>query len=293
MGADSAVCGPFPRGHLLCPVGRGVPARKVFVFLSFSRYLPPPMGRTNNHAALEKSGSSATYPYRYKGLLRKTGFRRVHVRKYAVPTNGWPNSRSLRRIGDMQATNFLSVVDILSRDKFVHVLGWTSQEADALIAQVRHEVQENNLHAFYTLYSRPCSPSCPILSWGVPDMKQPDGIRPEAGLGGMAYYREGCGWSVVTGDSRSLGKHGRNPFCPGLHSMSLSSLDATHTHRLAYSSFHGVLCCGRLPIFPQGRPPTVSKCKGSLSCCPDPVRRIRYLHSHIPSLALSLSAQFS
>ncbi|KAK7960290.1 hypothetical protein PG988_011504 [Apiospora saccharicola] len=98
-----------------------------------------------------KLGNAATFPYRYKSILHKAGFRRIHVRKYAVPTNAWPNSKSLQRIGHMQATNFLSVVDILSRDMFVHVLGWTSQEADTLIAQVRHEVQENNLHAFYTL----------------------------------------------------------------------------------------------------------------------------------------------
>ncbi|KAK8109340.1 TAM domain methyltransferase [Apiospora sp. TS-2023a] len=101
--------------------------------------------------ALSKLGNAATFPYRYKSILHKAGFRRIHVRKYAVPTNAWANSKSLQRIGHMQATNFLSVVDILSRDMFVHVLGWTSQEADALIAQVRHEVQENNLHAFYTL----------------------------------------------------------------------------------------------------------------------------------------------
>ncbi|KAK8013323.1 hypothetical protein PG991_009594 [Apiospora marii] len=116
--------------------------------------------RTNNHPVLRKSGNPATYPYRYKDMLQKAGFRRIHVRKHAVPTNAWPNSRSLQRIGHMQATNLLSVVDILSRDKFVHVLGWTSQEADALIAQVRHEGQESNLHGFYTLYSRFCPHTC-------------------------------------------------------------------------------------------------------------------------------------
>ncbi|KAK8091419.1 hypothetical protein PG997_001780 [Apiospora hydei] len=75
-------------------------------------------------------------------------------RKYAVPLNAWPNSKSLQRIGSMTATNYLSVIEILSRDLFVHVLGWTAQESDALISQVRTDLQEPNIHSFYTLYIR-------------------------------------------------------------------------------------------------------------------------------------------
>ncbi|KAK7937174.1 uncharacterized protein PG986_014042 [Apiospora aurea] len=104
--------------------------------------------------ALSKLGRPATFPYHYKGLLKKAGFRRVHVRKYAVPLNAWPNSKSLQRIGSMTATNYLSVIEILSRDLFVHVLGWTAQESDALIRQVRTDLQEPNIHSFYTLYGR-------------------------------------------------------------------------------------------------------------------------------------------
>ncbi|KAK8022849.1 hypothetical protein PG993_013616 [Apiospora rasikravindrae] len=54
----------------------------------------------------------------------------------------------------MTATNYLAVIDILSRDLFVHVLGWKAQDADALISQVRNDIQETSIHIFYTLYSR-------------------------------------------------------------------------------------------------------------------------------------------
>ncbi|KAJ2999177.1 hypothetical protein NUW58_g88 [Xylaria curta] len=108
---------------------------------------------------LERLRTSVYYPLAYKGLLTEVGFKNVTERKYAVPLNPWPPGRQLQKIGSMMALNINTILEPMSTPIFTGVLGWTPEDLESLLAEVRRELADVKMHAFMTLYTlRPPRP---------------------------------------------------------------------------------------------------------------------------------------
>lgn len=104
-------------------------------------------------SGLKKDGRTVHYPLQYKSLLSEMGFRNVTERKYAVPVNPWPPGKQLQKIGDMMATNLNIILEPISMPVFMGILGWSRDQLDSLLHEVRKEIADTNLHAFMTLHT--------------------------------------------------------------------------------------------------------------------------------------------
>ncbi|KAL7621888.1 hypothetical protein AAE478_007388 [Parahypoxylon ruwenzoriense] len=100
---------------------------------------------------LMAEGRSLFYVLDYKNLLEQAGFQNVVELKYAVPTNTWPPGRQSQKIGSLQRTNTLQVIDVYSLGVFTQGLGWSKEELDKLLVEVRKDIENTRIHSYSTL----------------------------------------------------------------------------------------------------------------------------------------------
>ncbi|KAI1760055.1 S-adenosyl-L-methionine-dependent methyltransferase [Hypoxylon sp. FL1150] len=105
---------------------------------------------------IKKLGRSLFYVLEYKNLLQQTGFRNIVELKYAVPTNTWPPGRQSQRIGSLQRTNTLQVIDVFSLGVFSQGLGWSKEALDKLLADVRKDIENTRIHSYSSLMTVYC-----------------------------------------------------------------------------------------------------------------------------------------
>lgn len=115
----------------------------------FTRYLNV---KLTFSSGIKKLGRSLFYVLEYKNLLQQTGFGNIVELKYAVPTNTWPPGRQSQRIGSLQKTNTLQVIDVFSFGVFSQGLGWSKEALDKLLAEVRKDIENTRIHSYSSLY---------------------------------------------------------------------------------------------------------------------------------------------
>lgn len=104
----------------------------------------------------KKLGRSLFYVLEYKSLLQRTGFQNIVELKYAVPTNTWPPGRQSQKIGALQRTNVLQVIEVFSFGVFSHGLGWSREALDKLLAEARKDIENTRIHSYSTLMTIYC-----------------------------------------------------------------------------------------------------------------------------------------
>lgn len=103
------------------------------------------------YTGTKKLGKSLFFILDYKNLLEQAGFQNVVELKFAVPTNAWAPGKQTQRIGTLQKTNTLQVIDIYSLNVFTQGLGWTKEALDALLVSVRKDIEDTRIHSYSTL----------------------------------------------------------------------------------------------------------------------------------------------
>jgi len=83
--------------------------------------------------------------------MREAGFVNVTEKRIAVPVNPWAKGREQKLIGTLQMTNLLEVAHGITMSVFTKALGWSVQEVEALLAQVRMDLQNRSIHAYLTV----------------------------------------------------------------------------------------------------------------------------------------------
>ncbi|KAI2468651.1 S-adenosyl-L-methionine-dependent methyltransferase [Annulohypoxylon bovei var. microspora] len=101
-------------------------------------------------------GRSLFYVLDYKRVLELTGFENIVERKYAVPTNTWPPGKQSQKIGAMQKSNTLQVIDVYSFPVFSNGLGWSKDALDRLLVEVRKDIENTRIHSYSTLMTVYC-----------------------------------------------------------------------------------------------------------------------------------------
>ncbi|KAF6810385.1 methyltransferase domain-containing protein [Colletotrichum sojae] len=85
------------------------------------------------------------------GRMRAAGFRGVEERRFAVPATPWARGRRQKVLGAMQMTNNLEGVQGITMKIFTQVLGWSREEAELLLVDVRKDMADRNIHAYLTM----------------------------------------------------------------------------------------------------------------------------------------------
>ncbi|KAI1387973.1 uncharacterized protein F4822DRAFT_298117 [Hypoxylon trugodes] len=101
-------------------------------------------------------GRSIFYVLDYKPMLEKTGFQNIVELKYAIPTNAWAPGKQSQKIGTLQRTNVLQVLDVYSLAIFTQGLGWSKEAIEKLLAETRKDIENTRIHSYTTLMTVYC-----------------------------------------------------------------------------------------------------------------------------------------
>lgn len=100
---------------------------------------------------IQKMGRSATEALRCKSWMAEAGFVNVGEKKFAVPMNPWAKGRDQKTVGAMQMANNLEGVDGITMTVFTRSLGWAPADVEQLLADVKRDMKDRNIHAYITV----------------------------------------------------------------------------------------------------------------------------------------------
>ncbi|KAK2030632.1 methyltransferase domain-containing protein [Colletotrichum zoysiae] len=99
-----------------------------------------------------------------KDKMVETGFEDVHIQRFKWPSNGWPKDRHYKEIGIWNYENFAMNWESFVMAPFTRALGWTREEVLVHVVDVRKELGNRNVHAYFSLWN----------IWGRKPMKAPE-----------------------------------------------------------------------------------------------------------------------
>ncbi|KAL2882152.1 hypothetical protein SGCOL_002417 [Colletotrichum sp. CLE4] len=108
--------------------------------------------RWNDHLleGIRKAGRDALSALEYARYMTDAGFQNVEQKRFAVPASPWAKGRNQKILGAMQMTNNLEGVQGITMKIFCQVLGWTREDAEMLLMDVRKDMADKNIHAYIT-----------------------------------------------------------------------------------------------------------------------------------------------
>ncbi|KAK4120503.1 S-adenosyl-L-methionine-dependent methyltransferase [Parathielavia appendiculata] len=101
--------------------------------------------------ASENLGASLSSPQHYKQQMIDAGFQNVVQVDYKWPTNPWPKDPKHKEIGAWTQANIMQALQALSIMSFTKGLGWSVIEVETLLAQVRKDVKNKDVHAYWPI----------------------------------------------------------------------------------------------------------------------------------------------
>lgn len=100
-----------------------------------------------------KLGRPADSAKDYKEQLIQAGFENVVEIQYVWPQNSWPQNRKLKELGMWMVENFSSDLSGLSLAVFTRALGWTQDELEVFLTDVRKSMKDTKIHGYYPIYA--------------------------------------------------------------------------------------------------------------------------------------------
>lgn len=91
------------------------------------------------------------YPDRMKEQMEASGFVDVSIRFVRVPIGVWVKDKQLRQSGLFSLVGLTDGLSGLSQRVFVHGLGWSIEEMEVLLMQVRQDCRNRKFHAYWPM----------------------------------------------------------------------------------------------------------------------------------------------
>ncbi|KXH67422.1 hypothetical protein CSAL01_11958 [Colletotrichum salicis] len=88
----------------------------------------------------------------------EVGFVDVEVRVFKWPTNGWHTAdteegRRLRELGVWSGQNIMAGLEGFAMAPFTRAFGWSQEDIDAFLVDVKREMRDKSIHAYGLVYS--------------------------------------------------------------------------------------------------------------------------------------------
>ena len=96
-------------------------------------------------------------PDKMKSQMEEAGFVNVTVVRLKMPIGRWPKDKWLRQIGLFMMVGLVDGLSGLSQRVFTKALGWSVEEMEVLLMEVRNEWQDSKVH------SKHIADQCPYL----------------------------------------------------------------------------------------------------------------------------------
>ena len=99
---------------------------------------------------MQKIGNSLRQPHHdLPGKLRAAGFVNVEVKEFKIPIGTWPADPKLRETGTFQLVALLEGLQGLTLALWTRVLGWSTQEIEVFLSEVRREWKSRKVHMWW------------------------------------------------------------------------------------------------------------------------------------------------
>lgn len=97
--------------------------------------------------------------------VRQTGFTNIVVKVYKIPIGPWPKDPQFKLVGAYYHVTVSQGVEGFSLRLYMNVLGWSYEELQVLLAEVRKDLNTRTIHGYSTMYKviaqRPGAPGAP------------------------------------------------------------------------------------------------------------------------------------
>ncbi len=101
--------------------------------------------------AVAKLGRPIDTAQSYKSLLQKVAFENVVETQFKWPQNRWPKEKKFKDLGMWTQANVGDGLEGLSLFLFTHGLGWTKEEVLAFLVEVRKDIKNVKMHAYWPM----------------------------------------------------------------------------------------------------------------------------------------------
>ncbi|KAI5465270.1 S-adenosyl-L-methionine-dependent methyltransferase [Mariannaea sp. PMI_226] len=98
-----------------------------------------------------KAGLSLDTCTELKQKMIDRGFTNVTEQWYRWPMNSWPKEPKFKNLGAWSLENVLSGLSALSLALFTRVLGWTREEVELFLVDVRRDLRNKNIHGYWRI----------------------------------------------------------------------------------------------------------------------------------------------
>ncbi|KAI9757401.1 MAG: hypothetical protein M1815_001222 [Lichina confinis] len=117
--------------------------------------MPPDWPWAEWHSTMDQAAMRLGKPLRIANRLKKwykeAGFVDVHEEVFKVPSNPWPKDPHLKDLGRLTEAAFLEGVQGLSMGVFHRGLGWSRNEIELYLVNVRNAIRDRSVHAYYKM----------------------------------------------------------------------------------------------------------------------------------------------
>ena len=90
-------------------------------------------------------------PAKMTEQMTTAGFINVTVRPYKMPVGPWPKNKRLREAGLFNLVGLEDGLSGLSLRVFTQILGWSVDEMEILLMQVRSECRRKGIHSYFPM----------------------------------------------------------------------------------------------------------------------------------------------
>jgi len=103
--------------------------------------------------ATVKLGAPMNSAVTVKQLMEDTGYEDLVQVVYKWPLNRWPANRKMKEIGAWTHESTVSNLSGMSVALFTRALGWSSDELEVFLADVRKDMKNPKIHAYWPIYN--------------------------------------------------------------------------------------------------------------------------------------------
>jgi hypothetical protein len=86
-----------------------------------------------------------------KRWYEQAGFVDVHEEIFKLPINSWPKDPQWKMLGRFNETNLLDGLQAFSLQPFQKGLGWTKDEIEVYLVQIRKALSDRSVHAYHKM----------------------------------------------------------------------------------------------------------------------------------------------
>lgn len=94
-------------------------------------------------------GTAIDDPLEWKDWFGKRGFVDITVEIFKLPINTWPSDLRMKVLGAWEFENMRSSLEVMSMRVFQKALGWTEEQVRVFLVDVRKEVKNRSIHAYW------------------------------------------------------------------------------------------------------------------------------------------------